>query len=275
MKIIAEIGLAHEGSLGQAIAYCKAVAKAGADIVKFQCHHGDTVSRFRPGTQFPQDKTRQGYWRRTGFSRTEWDKLFGCAGECGVRTCVSVFSPEAVALLDGLPIDYWKLGSAQTSDIALIEQLTHRDGELIISTGMSDWQEIDSAVCAACRRGRYPTVMQCTSTYPCPPERVGLGIMDEMRRKYDPCKVGLSDHSGTIWPSVAAAAQGADFCEVHVCWSRECFGADVKASITIDELRQLVNGVRFIEKMLANSVDKDEQASTMGEMRELFRGSAT
>jgi N-acetylneuraminate synthase len=111
-------------------------------------------------------------------------------------------------------------------------------------------------------------VMHCVSKYPCPPEDVGLNVMPKMSGRYK-FPIGYSCHAGNIFPTLIAASAGVRFAEIHVCWHRDCFGADVPASITIDELRQLVQGVRFIERM--TPVDKDEQAKSMEPMRRLFR----
>lgn len=270
MRVIAEVGLSHEGSLGQAMAYCDAVAKAGADIVKFQNHLNDPQNKFRTGTFFPQDATRTDYWKRTAFTREEWAKLINYAHNKGLEFCVSVFSHEAIDLLQDLPVDYYKLGSAQTSDLSLVERLAGMKRPLILSSGMSDWNEFDTALDLVVQSGKMPIALQCTSEYPCPPEHIGLNVIDELFQGKTHL-AGLSDHSGTIWPSLIAASKGADYCEVHVCWHRDCFGADVPVSITIDELKQLVQGVRFIERMVSNPVDKDEQAKSMEPMRRLFR----
>ena len=93
--------------------------------------------------------------------------------------------------------------------------------------------------------------------------------MGEIRRRYD-CRTGLSDHSGAIYASLAAATLGANFLEVHVCFSRECFGPDVPASITTQELSHLVNGVRTIETALANPVNKDGAAEDLAGLRQVF-----
>jgi N-acetylneuraminate synthase len=112
-------------------------------------------------------------------------------------------------------------------------------------------------------------VLQCTSAYPCPPERVGLNLIPFYRERYG-CAVGLSDHSGTIYPGIAAATFGIDVLEVHVTLSREMFGPDVSASVTSAELRQLVDGVRFVERMIDRPVDKDAMAEDLRPLRALF-----
>jgi N-acetylneuraminate synthase len=89
------------------------------------------------------------------------------------------------------------------------------------------------------------------------------------RERYG-CLVGLSDHSGTIYPAIAAATIGSDVIEVHVTMSRGMFGPDVPASVTMEELGQLVEGVRFVERMRANPVDKDAAAEGMAPLRAIF-----
>jgi N-acetylneuraminate synthase len=98
---------------------------------------------------------------------------------------------------------------------------------------------------------------------------VGLNLVSEYRRRYD-CWVGLSDHSATIYPGLAGVALGMDILELHVALSREMFGPDVVASVTAAELRQLVDGIRFIERMRAHPVDKDASARETEPLRRLF-----
>jgi N-acetylneuraminate synthase len=112
-------------------------------------------------------------------------------------------------------------------------------------------------------------VLQCTTSYPCPPEKIGLNMLGFFRQRYD-CKVGLSDHSGTVYPGIAGAALGLDALEVHVTLSREAFGPDVTSSVTTQELQQLVEGIRFVQTMVANPVDKDAVATEMTPLRQLF-----
>jgi N-acetylneuraminate synthase len=120
------------------------------------------------------------------------------------------------------------------------------------------------------RRARLPLgIFQCTSAYPCSPEQVGLNLLDEFRQRYR-CAVGLSDHSGTIFPGLAAATLGASILEVHVTFSRRMFGPDVPASLTVDELSQLVQGVRDISRMLASPVDKNTMAQSLEPLRQIF-----
>ena len=94
-------------------------------------------------------------------------------------------------------------------------------------------------------------------------------MLGSFRQRYG-CPVGLSDHSGTIFPGLAAATLGAELLELHVTFSKECFGPDVVASVTAPELQTLVEGVRFIEKMRQSSIDKDAMSFEMKPLRALF-----
>ena len=134
---------------------------------------------------------------------------------------------------------------------------------------MSPLSEIDTAVATIKAKGLPLVVLQCTSTYPTLPNKVGLNLINFFRERYD-CAVGLSDHSGTIYPGLASAVLGIQVLEVHVTLSREMFGPDGPASVTTEELRQLVQGIRFIEEMKANPVDKNEMAAELLPLRNAF-----
>jgi N-acetylneuraminate synthase len=161
------------------------------------------------------------------------------------------------------------VASGEVSNLPLFRQLCATGLPFLVSSGMSSYAELDAAV-AELQRARLPAaVMQCTSAYPCPPEQVGLNLMDDFRARYG-LPVGLSDHSGTIWPGVSAAVMGASVLEVHVALSREMFGPNVPASVTSAELRQMVEGIRFIEAMNRAPVDKDAAAARLEPLRRLF-----
>ncbi len=265
MKIVAEVGLAHEGSLGMALAYIDACAKAGVDAVKFQCHDFDKVNRFRFGTDFPQDATRQDFWMRTKFTIDQWRLIKDRCHEDNVEFGLSVFAPMAATQFIECHCqpDFWKLGSGVSGSVEMI--IAAADRPVVASFGMSTAAEMARALT---HYDSYrTTVLHCISEYPCRPEN--CSYIEPDCRKFG-FGVGLSDHSGTIWPGICAASVGADMLEVHVTWSKECFGPDVSSSLTIDELRQLVQGVRFVEKMRANPVDKDAMAEKLKPMREIF-----
>jgi N-acetylneuraminate synthase len=270
--VIAEVAQAHDGSLGTAHAYIEAVAACGADAVKFQTHIAAAEST--PGEPFrvkfsPQDATRYDYWKRLEFSEPQWRELADHARQKGLVFLSTPFSFAAVDLLERLEMGAWKVGSGEVTNLPMLERMAATGRPVLVSSGMSSFEELDAAV-ATVRAKRAPVaVFQCTTAYPCPAEKIGLNVLDELRQRYQ-CPVGLSDHSGTIYASLAAVTLGANLLEVHVAFSRECFGPDVPASVTTSELAQLVAGVRFIEKALAHPLDKEQVAGEMGELKTMF-----
>jgi N-acetylneuraminate synthase len=270
--VIGEVALTHDGSLGLAHAFIEAIAASGADAVKFQTHIAAAEST--PSEPFRvkfsrQDATRYEYWKRMEFTEEQWRGLAAHCAERNVLFISSPFSPAAVDLLQRVGQPLWKIASGEVSNRPLLDRILDTGSPVVLSTGMSPLAETDAAVARVTERGAKVGVLQCTTAYPCPPERIGLNLIPTYRERYG-CWVGLSDHSGTIYPGLAGVAIGMDILELHVTLSREMFGPDVIASVTTTELRQLVDGIRFIERMRANPVDKDASARDTEPLRRLF-----
>ena len=270
--VIAEVAQAHDGSLGAAHAFIDAVAGSGADAIKFQTHIANAEStRDEPWrVKFSeQDDTRFDYWKRMEFRKDQWISLKEHAVSRGLDFLSSPFSIEAVTLLREVGVRAWKVASGEIGNPELFDNLLMDGKPLLISTGMSSWNEIDAAVSKARQAKVEFLVMQCASRYPTPPEFVGLNLINEIRQRYD-CLVGLSDHTGEVYAGLSAAVLGAKALEVHVTLSKRSFGPDVAVSLDIDELGFLVNGVRSIEAMLSNPVNKEAAAQEMSPMRSIF-----
>jgi len=269
--VVAEVAQAHDGSLGTAHAFIDAAADAGADAVKFQTHLAKAESTAAEPwrVQFSsQDDTRYAYWKRMEFSPEQWLELREHAAKAGILFSSSPFSTDAVQLLDEIGVDFFKIASGEITNLPMLEAIAEAGRPVVISTGMSPWEEIDAAV-DRLRHLAPLAVLQCTSEYPCPPERVGLNVIDELRQRYR-LPVGLSDHSGTIFPGLAAATGSIAVLEVHLTLSRRMFGPDVPASVTTEELATLVAGVRFIERAQANPVEKDRLVDNFSQLRTSF-----
>lgn len=271
--VIGEVAQAHDGSLGTAHALIDAIAEAGADAVKFQTHIAAAESRadepWRVAFSY-QDTTRYDYWKRMQFSAQHWAGLRSHSEDRGLAFLSSPFSIEAVDLLRDVGVAAWKIASGEVANPPLLDAIAQTGQPVLLSSGMSAWDELDDAVARLTKNSGGPlAVLQCTSTYPVPPQRLGLNILSELSERYH-CAVGLSDHSGTIYPSLAAVALGARVVEVHVTLSREAFGPDVPASVTTAELNTLVEGVRYLDTALSAPVDKNSAADELAPMRELF-----
>ena len=263
MKIVAEIGLAHEGSLGRAMAFIDAVAAAGADAVKFQCHDGDPTDKFREGTSFPQDGCRRAYWERTSFSGNEWRQLLGRTKANGLEFGCSIFAPRAIDSVGWL-VDFWKIPSSRIDMQAMLT-----DGKpIVVSDG---WAQHENLQHFAKWLRSCDYLLHCVSQYPCDPTLINLARWGaELTCSDCQAQLGISDHSGTIWPSVEAASLAFQMAEVHVCMSRHDFGPDVSSSITIEELKQLVEGVRFIEKGIQRNASRGDRLAAAKEVMGVF-----
>ncbi|MDH7504394.1 MAG: N-acetylneuraminate synthase family protein, partial [Verrucomicrobiota bacterium] len=193
--LIAEVAQAHDGSLGMAHAFIDLIAGAGADAVKFQTHIAAAESTPAEPWRVKfsrQDATRYDYWKRMEFSPAQWRELKHHATQRGLVFLSSPFSFEAVDLLEKLRVPAWKIPSGEITNLPMIERIVGTGRPVLISSGMSAWSQLDAAV-AVCRGARVPyAVFQCTTAYPCPPEKIGLNVLEELRRRYD-CAVGLSD----------------------------------------------------------------------------------
>jgi len=261
-EIIAEIGQAHDGSLGILHSYIDAVAGTGAGAIKFQTHLADAESSpqepFR--VKFSRvDQTRQDYWRRMELSVAQWKELKAHCDEVGLAFLSSPFSIAAVDLLENIGIERFKIGSGEVSNFLLLERVARSGLPVLLSSGMSSLEELDRAVELLLSHGTPLTLLQCNTAYPTPPEQVGLNVMQVLRERYR-LPVGLSDHTGSPYAAFAATALGAEVLEVHTVFDKRMFGPDASSSLTIDQLAQMVEGVRAINAMLSNPVDKNDNS---------------
>jgi N,N'-diacetyllegionaminate synthase len=270
--VIAEVAQGHDGSLGLAHSFIDLAAVAGVDAIKFQTHIAAAESSpdepWRVAFSY-EDASRYAYWQRMEFTEAQWTGLREHCEANGLGFISSAFSVEAVDLLRRVGVSAWKISSGESLSFELLRHLGQDGLPILISTGMSTFAEIE-AIATACREaGAEPVLLQCTSMYPTPPERLGLNVLTELQQRFGGA-VGLSDHSGTIYPGLAAVGLGAVALEVHITFSRTMFGPDAPVSLEPAELRTLVEGVRFLERARQAPVDKDGVAAELADMRSLF-----
>jgi len=269
--LIAEIGSIHDGSFGNAGKLIKAAAEAGADAVKFQTHIAEAETL--PDAPMPpyfKGEPRFDYFRRTAFSANQWRQLREICEANRVQFLSSPFSLEAVDLLEDIGVTAYKVPSGEVTNLPLLERIAATGKPVLLSSGMSDWAELDAAV-AALRDGGPLTLMQCSTVYPCPPERVGLNVIAEMGARYG-LPVGLSDHTMGCAAAFAAAALGATVIEKHFTFSRRMYGSDAAHSMEPEEFRVLSTGLSDIWAMLSHPVDKD-RLDDVREMKRIFEKS--
>ncbi|MBN2047376.1 MAG: N-acetylneuraminate synthase family protein [Anaerolineaceae bacterium] len=275
--VVGEVSQTHDGSLGNAHCFIDMVADAGADAIKFQTHiaHAESSAEEPFRVKFSQqDDTRYDYWKRMEFKKAEWAGLYQHAKDRGLVFLSSPFSEESVDLLSEIGMPAWKIASGEVTNPILMRKMMDTKLPILLSSGMSSVEELDAVIAGICAEEIPMLLFQCTSKYPVQPQDVGLNMLDVFRQRYH-LPVGLSDHSGTIFPGLAAAALGVDMIEVHVTLSDNIFGPDVPVSLTPPNLKALVDGVRFIEAAQASPVNKDLMADELSRMRKIFGRSLT
>lgn len=272
--IIAEIGQAHEGSLGILHSYIDAIASTGVNAVKFQMHIAEAESSehepFR--VQFSiEDTTRFEYWKRIGFSLEQWKGIKNHCDEVGLDFICSPFSNLAVDWLEEIGVNQYKIGSGEVNNFLILEKIAQTGKPVILSSGMSSYEELDQTVAFLKERKVDFSILQCTTAYPTQPEQYGLNVIQELQKRYQ-VPIGFSDHSAKTATCIAATALGAEILEFHVVFDRQLFGPDSKSSLTIEETKTLVTSVQNIKKALEHPSDKNSNGN-FKELKQIFEKS--
>jgi N,N'-diacetyllegionaminate synthase len=272
--LIAEIGQAHEGSLGILYSYIDEIAKTGVDAVKFQMHIAEAESSehepFRVKFSL-EDETRFDYWKRMGFSLNQWKGIKKRCDEVGLDFICSPFSNLAVDWLEEVGVDCYKIGSGEVNNFLILEKIAQTGKSIILSSGMSSCEELDKTVDFLKVKNVEFSILQCTTAYPTEPEQYGLNVIQELKNRYN-VSVGFSDHSARLETCIAATALGAEILEFHVVFDRQMFGPDAKSSLTISETRDLVIAIRNIKKALESPIDKNSNKS-FATLKQIFEKS--
>ena len=270
-QLIAEIAQAHDGSLGILHSFIDALAETGVQTIKFQIHNADAESsefeKFRIPFSYV-DKTRKAYWKRMEFSYEQWKDIKRHVEENDMEFLATPFSIAAVDLLESLDVKRYKVGSGDVGNLLLLDKIAQTGKPILLSSGMSDWNELEETISFLKAFESPLSLLQCTSLYPCPPEKTGLRLIPEMKKRFG-LPVGYSDHSGTISAGICAVALAAELLEFHVCFDKRMFGPDAIASLTIEEVNQLVAAVEFAEAACGQTELK-ESMNEFSEMRTLF-----
>ena len=243
---IAEVSANHLGSLERARQIVIEAAKAGATAVKFQTYTADTMTLDIDEFKVSDDHELWGGRRLHGLyqeAHTPWDwhaELFELCRSLGVMPFSSPFDLSAIELLESLNAPMYKIASLETGDHRLIRAVAETGKPLIISTGATEWNEIEDLVQVVQMAGNKDlTLMVCTSSYPSDPADAHLNRINTLRNHFG-VKVGLSDHTLGVGVSIAAIALGATAIEKHITLRRSDGGADGAFSMEPNEFAMLV-----------------------------------
>jgi len=269
--VIAEIGSVHDGSLGNAKNLISCAKKCGASYVKFQMHiASEETTRSAISPSYFKDENRFDYFFRTSFKLSEWKELIKHSKKNNIKFMCSVFSIKAIMNLIKLGVKNIKIPSGEVTNIPLLNYISKFKVNIFLSTGMSDWSEINSAMKILKKRNLI--LMQCTSEYPCKIRNVGVNIISEMIEKYSKnynCEFGFSDHTEGNVAAILALSNGATYFEKHITFSRKMYGSDAKYATELDEFKTYCENLSTAKKIISSPVNKDSLESYK-KMKEIF-----
>ncbi|MBP6672784.1 MAG: N-acetylneuraminate synthase family protein [Bacteroidetes bacterium] len=270
--IIGEIGINHNGSMEIAKKLIDGAAIAGCDAVKFQKR---TPELCVPKEQ--RDIIRETPWGKmtyleyrymVEFGKEQYEEIDRYCKDRKILWFASCWDEESVDFIEQFDPVCYKAASAALTDIPLLKKKQATGKPLILSTGMSDQNEIENAVKELGTENIL--IAHSTSTYPCPPEELNLKMIHTLKAKYPDCPIGYSGHETGLSTTWAAVALGATFVERHITLDRAMWGSDQAASVEIGGLIRLVSNIRDIEKAFGDGVKKVYE-SELGPRKKLRR----
>jgi N-acetylneuraminate synthase len=258
--VIAEAGVNHNGSIELAFELIDAASDAGVDVVKFQTFNAENLvtqsaakADYQLGTTDVQE-TQFEMLKKLELSYDMHLKLISRCKEKGIRFSSTGFDSSSVDALIELGVDFIKVPSGEITNLPHLRHVGSKGLPIILSTGMCTMQEVASALEILEKAGARKadvTVLHCNTEYPTPMEDVNLRAMLSMEKELG-VKVGYSDHTLGIEVPIAAVALGAIVIEKHFTLDRTMEGPDHAASLEPDELKQMVKGIRNIEKAVGD-----------------------
>ena len=246
--IIAEACDNHLGNLDTAKEMCRLAKLAQADAIKFQHHLPDEEMLPNVPMSANFDIPLYEFLKKYALTIEQHKELFDYCNEIGIHYLCTPFSYKAAEEIASIGVEILKIGSGEMTDIPSILKM-HRNLSLplIISTGMSTFEEIDDTYSSLIHEGAQLALMNCVSEYPPIYEDLNLGVINKMKTRYDHAVIGHSDHSPDIYTSIAAVSLGAKIIEKHVIIDKTQNGPDKDVSITFDQLTNMVDAIRKVE----------------------------
>ncbi len=257
--IIAEAGVNHNGSFELACKLVDAAKAAGVDCVKFQTFKAkNLVSRNAAKADYQKETTGDGsqedMLKKLELSYDEFIDLKKYCDKAGISFLSTPFDFESIDFLNSIDMPFWKIPSGEVTNYPYLVALAKTKKPIIMSTGMCTMDEIGAAIKTLKDNGSDDIkLLHCNTEYPTPFEDVNLAAMQSMRNAFG-LEVGYSDHTKGIEVPIAAVAMGATIIEKHFTLDRNMEGPDHKASLEPNELRDMTNAIRNIEKAVGNGI---------------------
>jgi len=269
--IIAEAGVNHNGDMEKAYELIDAAVEAKVDAVKFQTFVAEEVISSKAEKAAYQKETTGGdesqleMVKKLELSFDDFILLKAYCEKKNILFLSTAFDMKSIDFLITLDMPVWKVPSGEITNMPYLEKIGASGKDIILSTGMSTMGDIENALEILIQAGsslERITVLHCNTQYPTPPEHVNLKAMNTIGVAFG-TKIGYSDHTLGIEVSVAAVALGARVIEKHFTLDNSLEGPDHKASLEPNELKDLVQGIRTIEKALGSGI-KTPSASEKG-----------
>lgn len=264
--IIAEAGVNHNGDITLAKKLVDVAVDAGADIVKFQTFKGEKLaSRFAPKAEYQLETTDSKQSQTDMLKKLELTEamhveLMEYCENKGIKFLSTPFEIDSLNYLMNLGMDIIKLPSGEVTNYPLLVAAAKTGKDIILSTGMSELQEVVDAVNLLKENGAGRiTLLHCNTQYPTPFEAVNLEAMVTLKNATG-LSVGYSDHTPGIEVPIAAVAMGASVVEKHFTIDKSLEGPDHKASLEPDELKAMISAIRNIEKAMGDGVKKPSES---------------
>lgn len=262
--IIAEAGVNHNGSVEMAMRLIDKAKEAGADYVKFQTGNGNVVSKYAQKANYQKVNTNNSNETQAEMLkkiRLKFDDFILLKEHCdkvGIKFLSTPFDFDSIEFLTTIDMDYMKIPSGEITNYPYLVRIAQIGLPIIMSTGMCTLGEIESALTILEVNGverKNITLLHCNTEYPTPFEDVNLRAMLSIGNCFG-VDYGYSDHTKGTEVPIAAAALGAKVIEKHFTLDRNLPGPDHIASLEPNELKQMVDNIRNIEKALGSSVKK-------------------
>lgn len=254
--VIAEIGINHEGSMQKAKKMIDDATHAGAEIVKFQSHVIEDEMVESVAKKIVPGHTTENIWdimKRCAFSEKQEIQLKKCVEKKGMIYLCTPFSRAAADRLHHMKVSAYKIGSGECNNYPLIEHIASFGKPVILSTGMNNLDSIKPAI-KIFKKHKVPiALLQCTSMYPTPYNKVRLGALEDLRTTFPNTVIGSSDHSLGIWTSLGAVALGASIIEKHFTSDKKWPGPDIAISINPQELHDLIVGSKAVYEAIGGN----------------------
>lgn len=258
--IIAEGCDNHLGDVAAAMEMCRQAKLAGADAIKFQHHLPDEEMLPDAPTSDNFDIPLYEFLKRHALTLQDHASLMAWCRDIGIQYLCTPFSYRAAEEMVGIGLDSIKIGSGEMTDVpSLVRMAKTFRLPMIVSTGMSTYDEIDRTSDALRATGVPLALMYCVSEYPPIYEDMNLGNIPRMAERYPHAVIGHSDHTPDLYTSFAAVTLGACILEKHVILDKRQPGPDQAVSIDFRDLAQLVDGVRRIEAALGSEKQVHER----------------